>query len=264
VKRCEHRVCEDRAALEDYFRLDPYLHLYELGDLDPVYWTRCDFYTSTQDGLIDATVLAYQASPDETVVLALTSGDEQAAANLLLDLRGVLPPRFYAHLTPGIASRLPTGNVQTPTPYLKMRQRVLTADSGLTDFVLRALASKDRHLLDTLYAEAYPDNAFDPRTLEHDVVVGAFDDEGLCAVAGVHVLSEVTRVAALGNITTHARARRRGLATAVTQALCRRLAERVDHVGLNVRRDNDAAIQCYSKLGFEVHAPYVEAWVELL
>jgi len=255
----------DRAGLEAYFRCDPFLHLYELGDLDLVYWDRCDFHVSAHLDHIDATVLAYRAGPDETIVLALTSGDEQAAADLLLSLRGVLPPRFYAHLSPGIASRLPAGSVQSPKPYLKMRQTgVANAGAAPAQVDLRALTSADRDVLSALYADAYPDNAFDPRTLDQGVVVGAFDDETLCAVAGLHVLSEVTRVAALGNITTHPRARRRGLATAVTRALCQRLAGRVDHVGLNVHRDNAAAIRCYSKLGFEVHAPYVEAWVELL
>jgi hypothetical protein len=36
----------------------------------------------------------------------------------------------------------------------------------------------------------------------------------------------------------------------------------VDHVGLNVKADNDAAMACYRKLGFEVITPYGEFTVE--
>lgn len=259
------RVCEDRDELEAHFRKDPYLHLYELGDLDPAYWPRCRFHVADQDGQIHATALAYQASATDTVVLALTSGDEAAAARLLLELRPELPSRFYGHLTPGVASRLPDGAVRDPEPYLKMRWTGSAASASRpVPPAVRALAPEDLPALDALYADAYPDNAFDPRTLGHGVTVGAFEEGRLIAVAGVHVLSDVTRVAALGNITTHPNHRRRGLAAATTRDLCDRLAGRVDHLGLNVHRDNEAAIRCYSQLGFEVHAPYVEAWVELL
>jgi ribosomal protein S18 acetylase RimI-like enzyme len=44
--------------------------------------------------------------------------------------------------------------------------------------------------------------------------------------------------------------------------LCQSLLEKVEHVGLNVKADNDAAIACYRKLGFEVVAPYGEFTVE--
>ena len=48
----------------------------------------------------------------------------------------------------------------------------------------------------------------------------------------------------------------------VTARLCRSLRETVDHIGLNVQADNDAALACYRKLGFEIVAPYGEFTVE--
>jgi len=40
------------------------------------------------------------------------------------------------------------------------------------------------------------------------------------------------------------------------------LLEDVCHIGLNVKADNDAAISCYRRLGFETVAPYGEYMVE--
>jgi predicted GNAT family acetyltransferase len=81
----------------------------------------------------------------------------------------------------------------------------------------------------------------------------------LVSVAGVHVYSPRFLVAALGNITTHPDWRGHGFATLVSAALCQALGQAgVAHIGLNVRADNEAAIHCYKKLGFECAADYGE------
>jgi predicted GNAT family acetyltransferase len=97
--------------------------------------------------------------------------------------------------------------------------------------------------------------------LEPGQYLGTFAGDEIVAVAGVHVYSERYRVAALGNVSTHSRHRGRGLGTAVTAALCRRLLGRVDRIGLNVKADNAAGRRCHEKLGFEVRAPYEEVAV---
>ena len=71
------------------------------------------------------------------------------------------------------------------------------------------------------------------------------------SVAGVHVCSQSYGVAALGNIATHPDFRKRGLGTAVTAKLCSSLLDIVESIGLNVKTDNVAALNCYRKLGFE-------------
>jgi predicted GNAT family acetyltransferase len=87
---------------------------------------------------------------------------------------------------------------------------------------------------------------------------GVREDGQLICIAGVHVYSPRYRVAALGNIVTHPAHRNRGHATRATARLCQALLDEVDHIGLNVKADNEAAIACYRKLGFEVVAPYGE------
>ena len=50
--------------------------------------------------------------------------------------------------------------------------------------------------------------------------------DDIVAVAGTHVVSDVARVAALGNVHTRSDVRGRGLAQAVTQAVCGELQSR--------------------------------------
>jgi predicted GNAT family acetyltransferase len=109
-----------------------------------------------------------------------------------------------------------------------------------------------------LYDESYPGNWFDPHLLQTRQYFGLRVKGGLVSVAGVHVYSETYRVAAIGNVVTHPAHRNKGYARLVTARLCQSLLETVDHIGLNVRADNEAAIACYRKLGFKTVAPYGE------
>lgn len=70
--------------------------------------------------------------------------------------------------------------------------------------------------------------------------------------------SPTYRVAALGNITTDPDFRGRGYASPVVAALCRDLLRTVEHIGLNVKADNLAAIRCYRALGFDRCSQYGE------
>ncbi|WP_225853442.1 GNAT family N-acetyltransferase [Micromonospora sp. AMSO1212t] len=88
--------------------------------------------------------------------------------------------------------------------------------------------------------------------------VGGRERGRLGAVAGVHVFAPRWRVAALGNVTTHPDVRGRGLGAGVVAALCAGLRASVDHVTLNVRADNAAAVRLYERLGFSRVAGFTE------
>ena len=123
------------------------------------------------------------------------------------------------------------------------------------------LTPADRGDVEALYAASYPGNWFVPRMLETGQYVGIRRDGRLVAVAGVHVYSPAQRVAALGNVTTLPEMRGSGLATAAVAGLCTQLLTSVDHIGLNVKADNAAAIGLYRRLGFSTVAEYVESGV---
>lgn len=120
------------------------------------------------------------------------------------------------------------------------------------------LGPEQRDELLAFYERAYPGNWFDPRMLLVGHYFARREAGRIVAAGGVHVYSAQERVAALGNIAVLPEARGRGLARQVTAAVCRSLLDTTDHIGLNVRTDNAAAIACYSRLGFVRVATYEE------
>lgn len=248
----------ERSALAALLRRDPELHAYELGDLDDFFWPYTSWYR-----LGDSVALVYHGAGMPTL-LAFERPDRMGALRELLDgLLFLLPQRFYAHVSEAaedvLSSRLPT---RFHGPHLKMAlsdpDRLLRQPS-LGEPLTRA----DLPQLLALYEVAYPDNWFDPRMIDTGQYVGVRDNGALMAVAGVHVWSPAYRISALGNVTTHPRVRGQGVGKAVVAALCRRLLDGADHVTLNVKESNSAAIALYTALGFEVVARYHELSVGL-
>ena len=247
---------QGRSELAGLLRRDPELHAYELGDLDDFFWPYTRWYR-----LGDSVALLYHGAETPTL-LAFERPDRVGALRELLDgLLPLLPQSFHAHVSEGaedvLSSRLPT---RSHGPHLKM---ALAEPDRLLRQPPRGepLTHADLPELRALYEVAYPDNWFDPRMLGTGQYVGVRDNGELVAVAGVHVWSPVYRVSALGNVTTHPRVRGQGVGRAVVAALCRRLIGAVDHVTLNVKESNSAALALYTALGFEVVARYHEVSV---
>ncbi|HET9623734.1 MAG TPA: GNAT family N-acetyltransferase [Kofleriaceae bacterium] len=240
----------DLAAIEAHLRRAPYLHAYELGDLDPAEASHTTWYASDA---VDAVALLYRGLATPTLV-ALGDGELAPQRALLTRLVDELPARFYAHLTPGLAAVLaPRFACDLLGHNVKM---ALVRRSAPADAEPLTPADADAAL--AFYAAAYPTGFFAPESLARGVFVAVRDARGLAAVAGTHVYSPAMRVAALGSIATRPDARGRGLAQRVTAALCHRLQDAIDVIGLNVRADNAAAIACYQKVGFAPRHEYDE------
>jgi len=112
--------------------------------------------------------------------------------------------------------------------------------------------------LEELYDLSYPGNAFDPRMVLSETYFGVHDQGRLVSAGGIHVISHLFKVAAVGNITTHPDFRNQGFGRQVTSRICRELVKVVDFIGLNVKADNLAAIRLYKSLGFEISSKYGE------
>jgi ribosomal protein S18 acetylase RimI-like enzyme len=244
----------DRAAIEAVLRRDPALHLYALGDLDPFFWPLTTWYGLDSAG---AVLLLYHGS-DPPTLLALSGPPVDPLTDLLRLAGPLLPPVLYAHLTPAAADALrPRYHIKPHGRHLKMALTDPGRAAAVDTSAVVPLTPADRDELLAFYAVSYPRNWFNPRMLETGCYYGTRDADGLAAVAGVHVYSPAYRAAALGNIATHPRARGRGLGAAVTARLCQALTG-IDHVGLNVKADNEPAIRCYRRVGFEPVAEYDE------
>jgi RimJ/RimL family protein N-acetyltransferase len=228
-------------------------------------------------GQLDAVALLYVGMPTPTL-LALSRGGDALPA-LVRSIADLLPARFYAHLTPGIASVLePTYRLTAHGLHLKMSLAAAEGRPGHGPATAPAdartrrsvaypadpsrLTSDDLPALLALYEASYPGNWFDPRMVETGQYFGIRDGSRLVSVAGIHVFSPRYGVAALGNVATLPSHRGRGLAARVTERLCRSLTAEGLLVGLNVSADNEAAIACYRGVGFETVAVYEEFEVE--
>lgn len=250
----------EKATIEAFLRKDTALHLYALGDLDDFFWPFTTWFGLRRGDALAAVFLLYHA-PELPVLLALEQADTESALTLLAGLAPTLPDRFYAHVSPGLHGPLRSHfDIEARGKHRKMH---LVRPSEARQFPEGPLPSvpltrADLPAIRALYRVAYEGNWFDERMLDTGHYVGAFDGAALVAIAGVHVHSARHRVAALGNVTTHPTHRGRGLATAVTGSLCRRLLETVDDIGLNVDAENATAIRCYERLGFELTGTYDE------
>lgn len=240
----------DRGWLRQRLLAAPWLHLYELGDLDEFFWPNTTWYAHG-----DAIALVYTAA--EPPVLLAFGGDEHTA--LLTELRELLPVGIYAHLSPGFMAILaPRYGNEARGAYAKMALRDPAKFAEIdTSAVQRASEANAAELI-AFYAQAYPGNWFDPRMLLTGQYFVLRQSGAIAAAAGVHVYSAHERVAAIGNVAVAPEWRARGLARQVTAALCQSLIKTTTYVGLNVRKDNAAAIACYARLGFEHAADYEE------
>lgn len=247
----------DKTKIEAFLRGSPELHVYSLGDLDDFFWPYTTWYGWEEDGRLRDIAMVYVSRTLPTVVGV--SRQPAIMRKLLDEITPMLPESFYAHLSRGVERVFSKTHVlESHGPHYKMslRDASCVRDVDCSGAVL--LTVRDSADLMRLYQESYPGNWFDLRMLEVGQYFGLRQDGRLVSVAGVHVYSEQYRVAALGNIVTHPAYRRRGYARQVTARLCQSVLQKVEHVGLNVKANNDAAVGCYTELGFEIIAPYGE------
>lgn len=254
-------VLRDREQIEGVLRRDVYANLYTLGDLDDFFFPRTSWYGWMEGGQLEEIVLLYQTQ--ELVILLAQAFYQERMLALLQALLPDLPDRFYAHLSPGLEHVFAGPyRLEAHGEHYKMALNnpvpITTANCDSVDILGMADLPELRHF----YAQSYPDHWFDPRMLETGAYMGLHIDQHLVSVAGVHVYSPRYRVATLGNIATHPGYRGRGYGRMVTACLCRQLLRQVDHLGLNVKADNQPALRCYTRLGFVVKAEYAEWMLE--
>ena len=257
-------VClHDKQEIEVILRGNTFLHLYEIGDLDDFFWQYTTWYALKEQQRIAQVALLYSGI-GLPVLLGITEEPGDRMHALLSSVNHVLPRRFYAHLSEGLASVFAHDyQIESHGIHYKMA----LVDKALLDTVDDAnvvpLTVADLPDLEALYRASYPANSFDPCMLETGRYYGIRDGRTIVSVAGIHVYSPRYRVAVVGNVTTHPDYRGLGLGTAVCARLCKELLREVDHVGLNVKADNASAIASYVRLGFERIAAYEEFSLEL-
>lgn len=251
---------EDRHRIEILLRKSVFLNLYTIGDLDDFYWKKSTAYglIDAQDQLI-AVVLLYKGF-DPPILLALADdSDVSTYAQLLAEIAPSLPPKIYLHLSPRlIPSISKTFKLNSQGMHFKMGLISPNVEGITKSPLVQKVTWSELHQLTNFYNTSYPDNSFDPRMIDTNQMYCIKDKDQIICAGGVHVLSTRYRVAALGNIATHPGFRSLGYGKRLVAHLCYKLMQHVDHIGLNVKANNQNAISLYQKLGFELINDYIE------
>jgi len=256
----------DKIVLESFFRQNPGLHLYSIGDLDDFFWPYTKWFGIIDNARLRSVFLIYSGSK-LPVLLALEDTDKLQSENLLKSIVPRLPDNFYCHLSPGLEQIILEHGflLESHGKHFKMSLQKIDIPKNVLNFKVscRRLSMCDLDIVKDLYAKAYPGNWFDNRMLETGKYFGAFDDALMVGIAGVHVYSQRYRIAALGNITTLQSYRGQGVAGKLTFELCKDLLEDgIDNIGLNVKSDNEAAIRCYQNIGFQIQTKFEEFMIK--
>lgn len=256
----------DKKRLGAHFAKDAVLFAYHMGDLDDFLFPDCVWpAVFAAKGGIDDVLLTYLGGDTPTLQ---AFGLTERFPDLLRAYLPIAPRKFFCHYQKQYGSIFREFAREKPLgSHLKMKldenafgkHKIDTSDDP---HLLRLDPSHELALRD-LYAAAYPDSYFTPRMLQTGRFFGYLDGSSIVAVAGVHVVSDEQRIAALGNIATHPDYRGRGLASQVTRRLTAELVSEGKMVCLNVKADNAPAIVCYARLGFVPTHEYEEALFEL-
>jgi ribosomal protein S18 acetylase RimI-like enzyme len=255
----EVTVTNDKKEILKFLKRNPGIYFYLIGDLDDFFWPYTKWYCLKENSEIRTLALLYFGAAPPTLLL-FHEGDPVYAAELLQTIRNGLPRKFFAHLGNGLMEQFSKNEiVEIYGVHHKMLLGRIKPD--IDEQLIRRLSTADLHDIKSLYSVAYPENWFDSRMLETGKYFGYYSGEELVGVAGIHVFSAEYRVAALGNIATHPDHRGRQIACKLTSRLCNDLEKDTDYIGLNVKADNEPAVKCYLKIGFEITGSYDEVLI---
>jgi len=253
-------ILHDKSTIFNFLNKSPDHQVYSIGDLDDFFWPKTIWYSLKENNEIKALTLLYIGMSTPTL-LAIYDKDFSTFHELIERLKPLLPAKFYAHLSSGLVDVFGRNNIiQSFGNNIKMALR--KSPIPISDNNIRKLVVDDIQLIEEFYKNSYPDNWFDKRMIETEKYLGYFSNDFLIGIAGIHVYSKKYKVAALGNIATHPDYRGKGIGFKLTSALCLDLKKTVDHIGLNVKSNNDAAISCYKKIGFEIIGNYDECLIQ--
>jgi ribosomal protein S18 acetylase RimI-like enzyme len=251
ARALEISTTRDRELLRDFLEQDRLRAAYAICDLEPREFARSKWGVAVQGGQPVAVVLEYGGLTPQPL---FAMGDGDAIVGIL---REVIKPRLVY--------------LATDETLLPSVARVYNIDPGpqmLRMFVNRQmfrpalgpalrLSSVDIVDLNRLYGLGFA-GWLPAESVGQGVYYGVRVAGRLIAAAGTHVISPEGKLAAVGNVMTHADFRGRGFAKVTTSAVTQELLRTCDEVVLNVRSDNPPAIAAYRALGYAEHNRFEE------
>ena len=238
-----------RKKLRRLLENDRTWNAYAIADLDPVHDEFTDWYLHK-----DSILLRYRGlEPD----LIFASGDPTVIESLFSEL----PPDNYQYaLKEEVFDVVLRRTSDDPSILMwRMMHKPDPLNFVMPD-VVQVLSIEDLPNIELLMADHKdrPDS-FMPAQLATGQFFGVYKSHDLIAMAGVHVCSEISSVAAVGNVFTHPEYRGKGFGTLTSTAVINKLrGQGIQTIVLNVSKENEAAIRAYSKVGFEFYCQYLE------
>lgn len=240
------------AQVRAFFLRDRLLSAYALADLDAAEIERARWWSASRAGEIVAAALVVEALAFRP---CFATGETEALAAIFRD--GVRESRL-------VVSTPPAGRLAVEATYRferveRMHRMVVDLASfqpRVNHTITRLTPDELEDVID-LYGHASR-TYFTPERLAREIYFGIYSGSTLVSAAGTHVRSRLAGVAAVGNVLTRVAYRDRGMATSVTSAVTAAALEEHPDVVLNVRQDNAPAISVYQRLGYRMHAPFIE------
>ena len=250
---------KDRTRLADYMQKKPALNAYPLGDLDDPYWQDTQFFAIEEGGEILEIALLYSGIKTP-ILIAVENNSPAYLTQLLREIKHLFPDHVYAHLSPSPQKEmLETYSASSHGPHQIMVLKNMSVLTSLDTSRVIRVNNRDYADLLNLIELAYPSHWLERKMLDYGPYFGIKDAQGqfLC-VGGVHVYSETYKVATIGNVATHPKARGKGFGSQLIARLCHELSKSIKTIGLNVHSENQEAIHIYEKLSFEKIMDYEE------
>ena len=245
---------DERSSHEEiraFFETDRLLAAYALADLDAANVDTARWWVARRGRDVVAAALLVDVLPFRPC-FAMGEGEGLTAI-----FRGLPEPRL-------IVATPPPGRLAVESSYRfervdRMRRMSVDARSfrpRVTHPLVRLGPQHTEDLIE-LYGEASR-SYFTPQRLGREIYFAIYVDGRVAAAAGTHVRSAEAGIAAVGNVLTRIPYRGRGMATSVTSAVTAAALDEHRDVVLNVRDSNEPAIAVYDRLGYRVHATFVE------
>lgn len=240
-----------QADVRAFFERDRLLAAYALADLDNANIDTARWWVARRAGEVFAATLLVEVLPFRP---CFGMGETEGLAALFRSLR---EPRLIVAAPP--RARLAIEQTYRFERVDRMQRMVVNERSFRPSIRHEVTRLSPEHLGDVieLYGEASR-TYFTTERLRREIYCAVYVDGRIASAAGTHVRSKDAGIAAVGNVLTRLPYRDRGMATTVTSAVTEIALAEHDDVVLNVREDNAAAIAVYDRLGYRIHARFVE------
>ncbi len=252
----------DMQTIKEFLFKDPYLHLYEIGNLQEKLFHHITWHAAVDAGVIKAVSMLYISEKhSQPIFFLLENTDMKAAAAIIEAVKEELPDNFYAHISKSLSAGL-KDKYETSQPHMYDKMK-LTGDILLDKNIIYPehtfrINANDFETVNELLRGVNPSAFFVPAMLKTGKYFCVRKNAELMSMAGVHFYSTDLGIAAIGNVMTLPQHRGKGYAASVTASLCRDLWKEVKYIGLNVRSDNTTAIKVYTRMGFQYHSTHEE------